>query len=114
MQLTRGTVVHVVLDPTIGHEQQGVRPCVLISDPEVIQDQRFPMVCVVPITKTPGEGVLYPALGPGASGLRTRSYTLVDQIRSVDKRRITRAFGRISDEELRMIDEGLHLFLGLR
>jgi len=69
---------------------------------------------VVPITRTHGEGVLYPALGPGASGLRTRSYTLVDQIRSVDKKRITRAFCHASDEELRMIDEELHPFLGLR
>ena len=114
MDLSRGTVVVVALDPIIGHEQQGIRPCVLISDPEVIQDQRFPMVCVAPITKTPGEGILYPPLEPGKSGLRARSYALVYQIRSVDKRRITRAFGRISNEDLRMIDEGLHLFLGLR
>jgi len=113
LQLTRGSIVLITLDPTFGHEQQGVRPCVVITDPEVIQDQHFPMVCVVPITKTPGEGALYPALSPGSNGLRTRSYALVDQVRSVDKRRITKFFGQISKDELKAIDEGLRLFLGL-
>jgi mRNA interferase MazF len=113
MRLARGTVVLVALDPTIGHEQQGVRPCVVVTDPEVIQDQRFPMVCIVPITKTPGEGALYPALSPGRSGLRIRSYALVDQVRSVDKRRITRAYGQVDEGELQAIEEGLRLFLGL-
>jgi mRNA interferase MazF len=108
-----GTIVLVSLDPTRGHEQRGLRPCVIITDPEVIQDQRFPMVCVVPVTKTKGEGALYPSLDPGASGLRTLSYALVDQVRSIDKRRITKIFGQIRAEELKKIDEGLRLFLGL-
>ncbi len=43
------------LDPTMGHEQKGVRPCVVVSAPEVIADQRYALMCVVPITGTPGE-----------------------------------------------------------
>jgi mRNA-degrading endonuclease toxin of MazEF toxin-antitoxin module len=70
------------------------------------------MICVVPVTKTPGEGALYPVLSSGGSGLRIRSYALVDQVRSVDKRRIMKVFGQISHEELKAIDEGLRLFLG--
>jgi mRNA interferase MazF len=114
VNLTRGTIVLVSLDPTRGHEQWEVRPCVIVANPEVIADQRFPMVCVVPVTKTQGEGALYPSLDPGSSGLSTRSFALVDQVRSIDKRRITKIFGEISDEELKKIDEGLRLFLGLR
>ena len=114
MNLTRGTIVLVSLDPTRGHEQRGVRPYVVITDPEVIKDQKFPMMCVVPVTKTDGEGALYPSLQPGSSGLRTQSFALVDQVRSVDKRRIVKVFGEIRDEELKNIDEGLRLFLGLR
>jgi mRNA interferase MazF len=114
MKIARGTIVLVTLDPTFGHEQQGIRPYVVVTDTEVLEDQRFPMLCVVPITKTPGEGALYPALSPGKSGLRVQSYALVDQIRSVDKRRVTRVYGRINQDELRMIEEGLRLFLGLQ
>ena len=114
MNLTRGTIVLVSLDPTRGHEQRGVRPCVVITDPEVIKDQKFPMGCVIPVTKTAGEGALYPSLQPGSSGLRDKSFVLVDQVRSVDKRRIVKAYGEIRDEELKNIDEGLRLFLGLQ
>jgi mRNA interferase MazF len=114
VKLARGTVVLVTLDPTLGHEQQGIRPCVVVTDPEVLEDQRFPMLCVVPITKTPGQGALYPALSAGSSGLRAPSYALVDQVRSIDKRRVSRVYGAISGEELRRIEEGLRLFLGLK
>ena len=113
MTLERGTVVLVELDPTVGHEQRGVRPCVAVSDPEVNADQRFPLIAVVPVTGTAGVGALYPALSPGKSGLAKPSFALVDHIRSVDKRRIRRKFGRVSSAELESIDQGLELFLGL-
>lgn len=113
LTLDRGTVVLVELDPTIGHEQRGVRPCVAVSDPTVNADQRFPLIAVVPITGTPGEGALYPALGSGTSGLMRTSYALVDHLRSIDKRRIRKIFGKVAPGELAGIDQGLELFLGL-
>ena len=113
VRLARGTVVGVGLDPTHGHEQRGTRPCVLVSDSEASEDQRFPMVCVIPLTGTRGEGALYPRISAGASGLRRDSYALVDQVRAVDKRRVTRIFGPVDPPDLEAIDEGLRLFLGL-
>lgn len=89
MKIERGTIVLVELDPTVGHELRGVRPCVAVSDPVVNADQRFPLIAVVPITGTPGEGALYPALSPGKSGLTKTSFALIDQLRSIDKRRTT-------------------------
>lgn len=112
VRLGRGAVVVVQLDPTVGHEQQGVRPCVVVSDPDVICDQRFPLVCVVPITGAPGEGLLYPPLAPGSSGLAKRSFALIDHLRSIDKRRVRRVFGELAREEIAAIDEGLAAFLG--
>ncbi len=113
MIVERGTVVLVELDPTVGHEQRGTRPCVAVSDPAVNADQRFPLIAVVPVTGTKGEGALYPELSPGRSGLTKTSYALVDHLRSVDKRRIRRVFGRIAKEDLAALDQGLGLFLGL-
>jgi mRNA interferase MazF len=84
-----------------------------VSDPEIISDQRFPLICVVPITGTPGEGLLYPALAPGKSGLAKRSFALVDHLRSIDKRRVRRVFGELAADEIAAIDEGLVVFLGL-
>lgn len=113
MSLERGRVVLIALDPTVGHEQRGVRPCVVVSDQSVNDEQRYPLVAVIPVTGTPGEGALYPALAPGPSGLIKASYALVDQVRSVDKRRVQQAFGRVARDELEAIDAGLALFLGL-
>jgi mRNA interferase MazF len=111
--IARGTVVLVDLDPTAGHEQRGLRPCVVVSAPEVLAELRYPLVCVVPITGTPGTGALYPELAAGPSGLRKSSWALVDQVRSLDRRRVRRIYGRIAAGELAAIDLGLRLFLGL-
>lgn len=113
MSLARGTVVLVDLEPTQGHEQQGTRPCVVVSDAAVNSNQRFPLIAVVPVTGTPGPGALYPALTPGTSGLSKPSTALVDQVRSIDKQRIRRRYGQVSAAELEAIDNGLCLFLGL-
>jgi mRNA-degrading endonuclease toxin of MazEF toxin-antitoxin module len=85
---------------------------VVVSDPEVVADQRYSLLCVVPVTGTPGEGALYPALDPGPSGLTKMSYALVDHLRSVDKRRVMRVFGQLAPNELRAVEGGLALFLG--
>lgn len=113
MKVDRGSVVLVELDPTVGREQRGTRPCIAVSDPLVNSDQRFPLIAVVPITGTPGEGALYPVLAPGNSGLTKTSYALIDQLRSIDKRRIRRIYGRVSADDLASIEEGLLLLLGL-
>ena len=113
MTLDRGTVVLVELDPTVGREQRGVRPCTAVSDPSVSADQRFPLIAVVPVTGAAGVGALYPALSAGTSGLTKTSYALVDHLRSIDKRRIRRLFGQVSPSELAGIDQGLEQFLGL-
>ena len=113
MKVDRGTVVLVGLDPTVGHEQRGLRPCIVVSDPAVNADQRFPLIAIVPVTGTPGDGALYPELSPGSSGLTKTSYALIDHVRSIDKRRIRRIFGRVPHDGLVLVDQGLALFLGL-
>lgn len=113
MTLDRGAVVLVELDPTVGHEPRGVRPCITVSDPGVNADQRYPLIAVVPVTGRAGDGALYPGLAPGSSGLTKASYALVDHLRSIDKRRLRRIFGQVSPGELASIDQGLELFLGL-
>lgn len=113
MRLESGSLILVALDPVLGHEQRGLRPCVVVSSPAVASNQRYPLLGVVPITGTPGEGALYPALEPGDSGLRKSSWALIDQVRAIDKRRVRSIFGQLPAEEMSTIGEGLRLFLGL-
>ena len=111
--IERGSVVLVDLGPTRGHEQRGLRPCVVVSVAEVVASQRYPLVGVVPLTTRAGKGALYPQVEEGASGLRQASWALTDQVRSVDKRRVVRLVGRVADGELAAIELGLALFLGM-
>lgn len=113
MSLERGTLVLVDLEPTVGHEQQGTRPCVVVSDAAVNSNQRYPLIAVVPVTGTPASGALYPSLASGPSGLSKPSTALVDQLRSIDKQRIRKRYGQVSAQELAAIDAGLCLYLGL-
>ena len=111
--IERGSVVVVDLEPTLGHEPRGLRPGVVVSDPEVVSAQRYPLIAIVPVTGRAGEGALYLSLAMGASGLRQPYWALTDQGRSVDKRRVQRLMGRVSEAELAAIDQGLALYLGL-
>ncbi len=113
MNLERGRLVLVSLDPVLGREQRGLRPCIVVSSSAVAANQRYPLLGVVSVTGTPGEGALYPPLEPGASGLRKPSWALIDQVRAIDKRRVRKVFGKIAPAEMESIDEGLRLFLGL-
>ena len=84
----------------------------MVSDPEVIGGQRFPLVCAVPVTGTPGNGTALSA-PRGQSGLARKSFALIDHLRSIDKRRVRRVFGELAQNEMAAIDEGLAVFLGL-
>jgi len=113
VRLERGAVVLVDLDPTVGHEQKSVRPCVVVSDPAVASDQRYPLVGVVPLTGTEGRGALYPRVPAGTGRLRKESWALADQVRTVDKRRVLATYANLDAAAMEAIDEGLRLFLGL-
>lgn len=52
-------------------------------------------------------------VGGHGSGLHQPSWALSDQVRSVDKRRVERVVGHVSDAELAAIDQALVLYLGL-
>lgn len=103
----------VGLDPVVGHEQAGVRPAVLVSDPARLKDSRFPLVAVVPVTRTKVHGPFVIPLPAGAGGLRADSHALIDQIRSVDVRRIIRVYSVLDPEHIARISTSLKTFLGV-
>ena len=109
---TRAALPHGVPAQLAGPRLQAVFSLV-VSDPAVAAARRFPLLCVVPLTTAPGEGALYPRLAPGRNGLRKPAHALVEQVRSVDKRRVRRVYGTIPDAALAAVEEGLRLHLGL-
>ena len=105
----RGQVYWVMLDPVRGSEISKTRPCVVLSANEI--NRRRNTVLVVPLTSTP-EAVHFPLLinVPSAGiGSKARS----EQIRNVDKSRLARLIGQISDADLGAISDGIAKVLGI-
>ena len=108
----RGDIWLVNLDPTLGHEIQKSRPAVIIQND--IGNTFSSLTIVAPITSQGIEKV-YPieVLLKKNSGLMKESKALLNQIRAVDKRRLIKKLGHVTEETMRDIDEALKMSLGL-
>jgi len=109
----RGDLFYVNLEPVVGSEQGGTRPCLIVQND--IGNLTSPVVIVAVLTAR-HLTMLHPTdvlVQPGASGLTTPSRVLLNQLRPIDKPRLGRRIGRIRDEELLAVDEALRISLGL-
>ncbi|QSJ17466.1 type II toxin-antitoxin system PemK/MazF family toxin [Nostoc sp. UHCC 0702] len=97
MVIKRFDVFLVNLDPTIGSEIQKTRPCVVISPDEM--NRHITTVIVAPMTT---KGQAYPTRVvcqfQGKEG-----QIVLDQIRTVDKTRLVKRLGQISNDEQRAV-----------
>ncbi len=92
--VARGEVWLVALDPTVGSEIQKTRPCVVVSPAELHDHLRT--VIVAPMTTA---GRAAPFRVP-LTFLRKKGLILLDQIRTVDKTRLVKRAGSVSDTAL--------------
>ena len=109
----RGDIWLVNLDPTTGHEIQKQRPAVIVQND--IGNKYSPLTIVAPITSQ-GTDKIYPIeilLPLKNSGLKKESKALFNQIRAVDKRRLIKKIGKITEETTYNMDEAIKTSLGL-
>ena len=98
----RGDVHLVSLDPTMGSEIRKTRPCLIVSPDELNQHLRTAIVA--PMTTA---GRAYPWRVP-CSFQRRSGFVAVDQIRTVDARRLTRRLGRLAAETVAEVLQSLN------
>jgi mRNA interferase MazF len=113
LNLKRGEVVRVQLDPIIGSEQAGERPALVIS-PDLINDHS-PVILIAAITGQKIDRV-YPfeaLVEPPDGGLTLRSKVLLMQLRTIDKQRLVGRYGTVSDETMHRVEEALKVATGL-
>lgn len=109
----RGEVYLVAFDPTVGAEIQKTRPALIIQND--IANRHSPITIVVAITSQ-FEEPLYPTevlITPPEGGLTTPSVALLNQMRSIDRRRLVRRLGSVASETLERVNHALQLSLGL-
>nr|WP_242041589.1 type II toxin-antitoxin system PemK/MazF family toxin [Alkalinema sp. FACHB-956] len=97
MVVKRFDVFLVNLDPTVGREIQKTRPCVVISPNEM--NRSIATVIIAPMTT---QGNSYPTRIP-CQFQGKRGQIVVDQIRTVDKNRLVKKLGCISQDEQKML-----------
>ena len=112
--MRRGEVYDAFLDPTIGSEQAGRSPVIIISR-DAINDASSVVIAVPCTTLQTGRRV-YPSqvvLPAGEGGLTVDSVALCEQVRAISKRRLQRRRGTLSSPALDLIEQALRIALDL-
>jgi mRNA-degrading endonuclease toxin of MazEF toxin-antitoxin module len=110
MNIERGSIYRVNLDPTISSEQQGnARPCVILT--LTAYNRQLRTVGVVPLTSSPR--ALAPLIVPVPSAGKSSSMALCHQIRTIDKTRIGKLLGVLNPTDLAAVEDGVRRVHGL-
>lgn len=111
--ICRGEIWFVDLDPTIGHEQAKKRPCLVISESSYNQGPAE-LIVIIPITSKFRQIAWFVQLDPGNTGLKTVSYAMTNQIRTVSLMRFTGSrIGLVDALTLKAIEQRLKILLEL-
>ena len=97
MEISQYDVFLVVLGPAIGHEIKKSRPCVIISPDEM--NKYTSTLIIAPMTTM---SRLYPTRVSVKFG-RKDGWVVLDQIRTIDKRRLVKKLGKIDDKTIQQI-----------
>ena len=113
MEINRGEVYYADLSPVIGCEQGGTRPVVIVQNN--VGNRHSPTVIAAAITSKQDKPSLPTHISVKAEscGLAKDSVVLLEQIRTLDKRRLRERAGCITPEDQRRVDEALEVSIGL-
>jgi len=109
-RILRGEIRWANLNPTLGHEQSGLRPVLILSN-DVFNERMQIVIATALTSKQPGFG--FPlALEIDSADLPEKSWALVGQVRTLSVERIGKKLGLVNTEELEQIIEGLNEIIG--
>lgn len=113
MNIRRGDIYYADLSPVVGSEQGGVRPVLIIQND--IGNRFSPTVIAAAITSQSSKANLptHIKLFADESGLAKDSVVLLEQIRTIDKRRLKERMGTLNNNDMGKVDEALSISFGL-
>lgn len=112
--MKRGDIYQANLNPTIGSEQAGTRPVLIVSRNGI--NDSSPVVVIVPLTKYVERKKIYPShhvVKAGINGLTADSMVKCEQIRAIAKSRLQEKRGLLSAQDLKAIDKALKITLDI-
>lgn len=113
MIIKRGDILYADLSPVIGSEQGGIRPVLVIQND--IGNKYSPTIIVAAITSQINKAKLPTHIEIKAEeyGITKDSVILLEQIRTIDKKRLKEKIGHLSEELMKKVDDGLQISVGL-
>ena len=110
--MKRGEIYRADLDPVVGSEQGGIRPVVIIQND--IGNQHSTTVIVAAVTTRDKKAHLpvHVSVTAAESGLKKDSVILTEQLRTLEKSRLSRYLGCLTPDAMRRLDRALALSLG--
>ncbi|MGI6150266.1 MAG: type II toxin-antitoxin system PemK/MazF family toxin [Limnochordia bacterium] len=111
--VTRGDIFYANLNPVIGSEQGGVRPVLILQND--IGNKYSPTTIVAAITSRIKKAKLptHVELEASKYHLEKDSVILLEQVRTIDKRRLKEQIAHLDDETMEKINQALLISLGL-
>ncbi|MCI5960308.1 MAG: type II toxin-antitoxin system PemK/MazF family toxin [Ruminococcus sp.] len=108
----RGDIYYADLSPVVGSEQGGVRPVLIVQND--VGNRYSPTVIAAAITSQTGKARLPTHIEVHTdSGLAKSSIVLLEQIRTLDKRRLKDRMGHLDDETMTLVNDALSVSFGL-
>ena len=113
MSVKRGEIYYADLSPVVGSEQGGIRPVLIVQND--IGNRHSPTVIAAAITSRLDKAKLptHISLNADRCGLSKDSIVLLEQIRTIDKRRLKDRMGCIDRESMNRVDNALSISFGL-
>ena len=111
--MKRGDIYYADLSPVVGSEQGGIRPVLVIQND--IGNKYSPTVIAAAITSQINKAKMPTHIELAAKdyGLNKDSVILLEQIRTIDKRRLREKIGRIDDGLMASVNNALSISFGL-
>ena len=110
--IKRGELYYADLSPVVGSEQGGVRPVLVVQND--VGNKYSPTVIAAAVTSQMGKAKLptHIELAAGDYGLPKDSVVLLEQIRTIDKRRLRERIGELPITLMRKVNDALMISLG--
>lgn len=112
--IKRGDIFYADLSPVVGSEQGGIRPVIIIQND--VGNRYSPTVIVAAITSQINKAKLptHVEISSEEYGLNKDSVVLLEQVRTLDKRRLKERIGHMTDEDMVKVDIALRISLDLK
>lgn len=113
MNVNRGEIYYADLSPVVGSEQGGVRPVLIVQND--VGNKFSPTVIAAAITSQQGKSRLptHISLPCDICGLHKDSMVLLEQVRTLDKKRLRERMGRIEGNVMDQVNQAISVSLGL-